>query len=195
MDDEKLVLRWRIHEGRLPLRQRHIRALGALELPEALVGWVLERLDWAVMNMLGPGSEAVLVVELDRAREARMSLAEVAPPPSLGAGDLVEEQGFVLGAAVGAEPLAGDVWLELDGALAASTPEVTSGTGTLGLDVARTLGIPCEVGLQPLAVARQAAEAGRAFLLSDEFGFVPIGAAPAASGPAARMREAFSRLW
>jgi hypothetical protein len=174
------------------------------------MGWAHERLEWAMLNMLSRDSEAVLVLSIDLDGEMRMSFEGLCEMPQLGAEDLLEGDGLVVGVAHDGQALAGDVWLELGGRLYASAAAVTSATGTLAIDLAQTLGIEVEVGLQPLPLVRQAACDGRAFLISDEFGLVPIGEAaggpagaaagagpgPAgAAGAAARIQAAFAKLW
>ena len=76
-----LVLRWRIHEGRIPLRQRHLRSLEPLGLPEPLRAWIHERLEWALANMLADDSEGVLVLRIGPDQEVTVlgDMAQEAP--------------------------------------------------------------------------------------------------------------------
>ena len=192
-------MRWRIHAGKLSLRQRHMRSLDGLDLPPALIGWIHERLEWAMLSMLQNDSEAVLVIEIDPVDGVRMSLDKTQDMPVLTAADCRVEEGLVVGADVGGQQqrLTGDVWLERDGALYASVPDVISATSTLCRDVAQTLGFTVSVGLLALAEVERAASLGSAFLISDEFGFIPIGElAGLEDAPIAnRIREAFGKLW
>ncbi|MDR2957839.1 MAG: hypothetical protein LBU61_06670 [Coriobacteriales bacterium] len=206
-----ITLRWRIHEGVLPLRQRHMRALNRLGLTEALIGWIHERLEWAMLNMLETSTEAVLVLSIDPAAEVRLSLEEVQPAPQLNTSDLCIKQGRVTGIYSAGQLLAGDVWLAQDGQLLASTDEVYTATSTLCQDLATTLGVRVLVEPQVLSAVQQAAGLGKAFLIVDEFGFIPISQSQepvstsytatnipinsTSSSITERIRQAFARLW
>ncbi|MDR3037227.1 MAG: hypothetical protein LBU31_02295 [Coriobacteriales bacterium] len=193
-----LTLRWRIHEGRIVLRQRHLRSLEPLGLPAPLRAWLHERLEWAASNMLNENSEGVLVIAIDPATDIVVSLDKLREPPHLTTADLVFAAGT--GAITGVQhegaPLAGDVWLERDDVLYASCDALTSATGTLARDLAQTLNITVVVCPQQ-AVAIQDSSA---FLISDEFGFVPLATptpTPTHRAPSAsqRLRECFDKLW
>lgn len=190
---QPLQLRWRVHEGQLPLRQRHLRSLEPLNLPHPLLGWVHERLEWALANMLSASSEGVLVLSIDPATEVTMSLDMVRETPSLSSDDLIVKEGFITGVQQGGSPLEGSVWLERDGMLYASCQELTTATGTLARDLAQTFKLPVSIRPQRPEDTRQAA----LFLISDEHGFVPIQpASNCAAAPAtAKLQECFSKLW
>jgi len=189
---EPIVFRWRIHEGRITLRRRHLRSLEPLGLPEPLIGWIHERLEWAVVNMLTSDSEGVLVLSVDPTREVKVSLEELRETPMLSRKNLLTENGLIVGVESGGEKLAGTVWLEHDGVLYASCEKLVSATETLAKDLAETLKLPLNIQPQPI----EAAEYNSAFLISDEFGLIMIednlkNTAPAAS----KLQECFSKLW
>ncbi|MCL2631470.1 MAG: hypothetical protein FWD45_00015 [Coriobacteriia bacterium] len=236
---QQTILRWRIHDGKLPLRQRHMRALAKLELPDALIGWIHERLEWAMLSMLRKGQEAVLVLHIDPASEVRLTMDEPRQPPPLSPSDLRTEQGFVVGLnrsyldltdtnifvdktslacaesdqgageakALPAESdqptrppepiLAGDVWIERDDILIASVCEIYTATSTLCRDLATTLGIEVQTELQTPEQVQKAAQMNQAFLITDEFGFLPIGSGSSEETSTATKRicDAFTRLW
>ncbi|MCL2883592.1 MAG: hypothetical protein FWF30_03895 [Coriobacteriia bacterium] len=204
-----MILRWRVHDGDLPLRRRHLRALRALELPEPLMGWIHERLEWALINMLEGKREAVLVLDIDLAAEVKLSLEGVRTAPRLCVGDLeaVGAAGtggagaasaagagaagvgtvgagaagmddLVGGLTVADEQLVGTVWIERESGLLASATQLNWAADTLCFDLATTLahGQKREPIVQPLSFnsVAQAAAAGQAFFISDEFGFLPI---------------------
>lgn len=208
------TLRWRIHDGALPLRQRHMRALRQLELPDALLGWVHERLEWAMINMLAKGTEAVLVLNIDPSAEVTLSLDQLREPPLISLDDIraADNSLYVEKPAVSpddsltgssdAQALTGDIWIEHDGVLYACTELVYTATSTLCRDLATTLGYTVVDGLQTVEAISQAAAQGQAFVISDEFGFLPIAASidrtitkPPDASATARIQEAFAKLW
>ena len=195
-----ITLRWRIHDGKLPLRQRHMRALSRLDLPDALMAWVHERLEWAMINMLTSGSEAVLVLGIDSATEVQLSLEDIRKKPILESADLMVHGDTVTGVYSDGQPIAGDIWIEQNGVLVSCVSDVFTATSTLCRDLATTLGFEVEIGQQPFPVVQKAAGRGQAFVVSDEFGFLPIssqgkGATEAEGTITKRMREAFEKLW
>jgi hypothetical protein len=166
--------------------------LDPLELPAPLRGWIVERLEWALTNLLNKESEGVLVLALDPSKDVVLSLDELREAPVLTPDDLVADDGVVAGVRHAGEALAGTVWLERNGVLYASAEELVAATATLARDLANTLGLPIEVKPQRYEDVRGAS----VFLISDEFGFVPIQAVPVAEAPATeRMRECFVKLW
>jgi len=188
---EPIVFRWRIHEGRITLRRRHLRSLEPLGLPEPLMGWIHERLEWAVDNMLASDSEGVLVLNVDPAREVKVSLEELRETPALGSESLLVEEGLIIGVEFEGETLAGTVWLEYDNKLHASCKKLVSATETLARDLVDTLGIPLSVQPQPI----EAAEGSSVFLISDEFGLVMIGNRLVGAAPATiKLQECFAKL-
>jgi len=192
-----IILRWRIHNGLLPMRQRHFRAIRQLKLPDALLGWVHERLEWAMFNMLSSDSEAVLVLNIDPATEVRLTLEEVREIPELSVDDLRLEDGFCVGVTFDGDDLAGDIWIEQDGSFTAGAREIHTATSTLCRDLVQTLGYQQRAELLNVDAVQAASQHGQAFLISDEFGFVPIGSPELIEDGSAtgRIRDAFARLW
>jgi hypothetical protein len=204
VDRYPLTLRWRVHEGQIPLRQRHLRALKALNLPDPLMAWLLQRLEWATGSLLNKEEEGVLVLSIDPEKDVVVSLDAVREKPMLTSEHLVIEDGFVIGVQCEGTPLEGSVWFEYGGMLYASCEELTTATGTLVRDLAQTLGLPVEVCPQRSACATAAPATTSAtatpattaiFFISDEFGFVPIHNALAPSSATARIEECFAKLW
>jgi hypothetical protein len=155
------------------------------------MGWIGERLEWAVDNLFNKDSEGVLVLRINPENDVTLSLDEVREAPHLTTSDLLVENDVIVGVQYDGEPVAGTVWLERDGVLCASCDELVSATGTLVRDLAATLGLPVEVLPQRQADATGANDetdasdandtndtndtrGSSAFLISDEFGFVPI---------------------
>jgi hypothetical protein len=189
---EPIILRWRIHNGELSLRRRHFRALDKLELPGPLRGWIHERLEWAIANMLSKDTEAVLVLSIDPQAEVTLSLDELQEVPSLGFDDLVIEDGLVRGVQKNGQSIAGTVWTEREGVLYASQTELNNATDTLARDLAETLKISAIIELQKPEEIKHSS----IFLISDEFGFVPIQGGSEKRMPlSTKLEECFSRLW
>jgi hypothetical protein len=189
---DKITLRWRIHEGEIPLRRRHLKALEPLNLPAPLMGWIHERLEWAAINMLDQNSEGVLVLNIDPETEVVASLEEVRETPALTVKDLTLENGFITGVQFNSAPLQGVVWSEREGTLYASTEQLTTATATLARDLAQTLNLPVKVHPQTL----EQAHSGSLFLISDEFGLIPIQSPTTSVTPAtSKLQECFAKLW
>ena len=156
------------------------------------MGWIHERLEWAVANMFASDSDGVLVLSIDPAREVTVSLDDVRETPVLGCENLVVEEGVIAGAQYEGERLAGTVWLEHDDTLFASCRELISATETLARDLVTTLRLTLNVQPQPIDVL----QSSTAFLISDEFGLVMIQECPEDKAPAtAKLKECFSKLW
>lgn len=189
----KITLRWRIHEGQIPLRRRHLNSLEPLNLPAPLMGWIQERLEWAVDNMLNQDSEGVLVLNIDPAKDVVASLEKTREAPVLDPSNLTTEDGFIKGVCLSTgEQLQGVVWGERAGVLYASTHELTTATATLARDLAQTLKLSVEIQPQLL----EQASTGALFLVSDEFGLISIQGPPTGEAPAtAKLRECFTKLW
>jgi len=205
MTEDHVILRWRIHEGTLPLRRRHLRALKTLELPEPLLGWIHERLEWALLNMLKDDSEAVLVLDIDPAAEVKLTLEDLRAAPHLCAADIDSQDDLAGDLTVdlnqGGEKLTGSIWLERDGGLFASTSQIYRATDTLCYDLAKTLGHEPTVQPQTLETVELAIASGNVFFISDEFGFLPIWPGPdevdvlTISPLVEKLRAGFSKLW
>jgi hypothetical protein len=187
-----IILRWRIHNGELSLRRRHLRALDKLELPGPLRGWILERLEWAIANMLSKDTEAVLVLSIDPQTEVTISLDELREAPSLSLDDLVIEDGLVKGVQKNGLDIDGTVWTEREGVLYASQTELNNATDTLARDLAETLKISAIIEPQKSEEIKH----DSIFLISDEFGFVSIQGGSEEHTPlSAKLEECFLRLW
>jgi hypothetical protein len=135
------------------------------------MAWLLQRLEWAVDNLFNRDKDGVLVLSIDPQKDVVLSLDELRAPPRLTSDNLVAEGDLVTGAQHEGAPLEGSVWSERNGVLYVSAEELVTATGTLARDLAQTLGLPLK--LQPQTPAELAA-ASTVFLISDEFGFIPL---------------------
>jgi hypothetical protein len=166
------------------------------------MAWLLQRLEWAADNLLDKDAEGVLVLNIDPEKDVLVSLEAVRAKPRLTREHLVVEEGVVTGIQYKDAPIEGSVWFEYDGVLHASCEELVTATGTLARDLAQTLGLPVETRPQRLV------DADAAFLISDEFGFIPIcdtlatsarsttgNAGNTSATATVRMEECFAKMW
>ena len=196
----ELVCRWRLAGGKLPLENRHLRALsrrmvGGERLSRELLGWAKQHIEWT----LAPGSVAhpdgVLMLIVDEAHQAAMTVGAYEPLRRTSCAWLVKraEESLREAEATGVAPES--LWAVTDDCLVMglggeATP---SGAADLVLQLADTLGIPVErdselvergVGL--LDNVREV------FLVSDEHGVVPESDA---GGPrSAKLAASYQRL-
>jgi hypothetical protein len=144
--------------------------------------------------MLDENSEGVLVITIDPTTDIVVSLDKLREQPRLTTADLVfaAKTGVITGVQHEGAPLAGDVWLERDDVLYASCDALSSATGTLVRDLAQTLNMMVVVCPQQAATIQDSS----VFLISDEFGFVPL-ATPThrTSSASQRLKECFDKLW
>jgi hypothetical protein len=190
---EPIVLRWRIHAGEIPLLRRHLRALRTFELPEPLMAWVHERIEWAKDNMLNDNSEGVLVLNIDPASTIVASIDDVRDLPQLSLADLEISSGSPYAQIKPELAISALVVAEIDGKLVALCDAFVSATATLLHDIAQTLAIGIELGalnLDNLAAAQAV------FAISDEFGLLPVGDMPSdPKSSTGRIADAFAKLW
>lgn len=175
--------RWRLQNGALPLKNRHLRALAARGVTSALVSWAHQHLEWTLAEGSMEQPDGVLVLDVDDEGRAVMSIAPFEPLPALSAALLLDRV-----AGREAEPVEDEVvWMCRGGRLfvLSDADKPLSGANSLAVDLARTLHLePTFEGHAaiPDALARLAA-ADECFLVSDEFGVV---AAADHDGPMAR---------
>lgn len=175
--------RWRLQNGALPLKNRHLRALAARDVTSALVSWAHQHLEWTLAEGAMEQPDGVLVLDVDTEGRAVMSIAPFEPLPPLSAALLLDR---VEGRE--ADPVEDEViWTCRDGRLyvLSDADKPRSGANSLAVDLARTLHLePTFEGHAPVAEAlSRLAPADELFLVSDEFGIV---AAADHDGPMAR---------
>ena len=176
-----LVCRWRLAARTLPLENRHLRALsrrtvGGAAVSTGLVAWAKQHIEWTLAEGAAACPDGVLMLVVDEAGRAAMTVGPYEPLASDVLFDLVARAlaGSREARATGVAPES--LWGVRAGGLAwgAEEGELPSGAATLVCDLARTLGIP--VTRDPgLAAAAVAGDAGcdEVFLVSDEHGVVP----------------------
>lgn len=193
-----LVCRWRLAGGRLPLENRHLRALSrraaaGRAVTSQLISWAKQHIEWTLADGSAQNPDGVLMLVMDAEGRAAMTVGPYEPLADIGAQAL-------LARAAGARREAGEtgvapetLWAVRGGALACSLPEgaAVHGAASLVADLARALGheVSRDEGL-----LREGGQAGtdELFLVSDEHGVVP---AAGAAGPVAeRLAAGYAKL-
>lgn len=195
-----LVCRWRLWDGRLPLENRHLRALAArtpqgVEVTPGLVGWAKQHIEWSLKEGSQAHPDGVLMLVLDEEGRAAMTVGPYRPLKKSSANDLLwRAQGSWREAkSMGVSPE--DLWTIRGDTLmwATSSEFAPSGASSLIADLAKTLGMPVIRRDDLLkAAATQGFAGDEVFLVSDEHGVV---AASDRSGARAhKFVESYHRL-
>ena len=196
----ELICRWRLAGGRLPLENRHLRALGRRRIEgdridTALVAWAKQHIEWTLQEGAAQYPDGVLMIIVDEKGQAAMT---VGPYEGLAKDSLADlarraRHAQAEGAETGVEPES--LWAKRDGVLYwdAGKGTTPSGAASLVEDLARTLGIPLErrEGLLD-EVQADPTSFEEAFLVSDEYGIVVAGDAAGEEG--ARFATGYDRL-
>ena len=83
----ELVCRWRLAGGKLPLENRHLRALsrrmvGGERLSRELLGWAKQHIEWTLAAGSIGHPDGVLMLIVDEAGKAAMTVGDYAALPS-----------------------------------------------------------------------------------------------------------------
>jgi hypothetical protein len=188
LGEPALVCRWRLAGGRLPMANRHLRALGARRIdgttiPLNLVSWAKQHIEWTLAPGAFSDPDGVLMLLIDHDLHAAMTVGPyegLASPDAaclldraLASAHEADEQG------VAPETM----WAVADGAVMGGIEhgQTASGAATLVGDLLATLDVT--VSHEPLLAARLSAGEVRTdatFLVSDEHGVVVPSDAPVA---------------
>lgn len=184
-----LVCRWRLASQRLPMANRHLRALGARNVnggavPQALVAWAKQHVEWT----LGDGSagypDGVLMIVIDENGRAAMSVGPFKKLPSTTCRDLVRRARMAEREGRTTNVAPETIWAVRGDTLVwgISSEQYPSGSATLINDLARTVGMAVVRSDELIGeLERGGREAyDEVFLVSDEFGVVPAADAPGA---------------
>lgn len=140
-----LVCRWRLVLGRLPLRNRHLRALSermvaGKPLGSALLGWVRQHLEWTLEDGSRQYHDGTLMLVVDDAGKAAMSAGPYRPLKERSANDLVlrarDAQAERRETGIAPEEL----WVIRDEVLMRASTGPAGGCSSLVADLARTIG-------------------------------------------------------
>ena len=176
-----LVCRWRIANRRLPLENRHLRALGARVVGDdhvstGLVAWAKQHVEWTLEDGAVDNPDGVLMIAVDEAGRAAMSLGAYRELARTTAHDLLVRAQGSWKEAERTHVSPEDLWVVRGDMLVWGTsPEfAASGASSLINDLARTLGMPVKLDEELLETcALRGMYADEVFLVSDEHGVVP----------------------
>ena len=176
-----MVCRWRLSNRRLPLQNRHFRALAQRrpndsKLSPALIAWVKQRVEWTLEDGAAKYPDGVLMLVVDIEGKAAMSVGAYRPLEHTALNDLLARAVLSRreGQKLGVSPE--DLWLVRNDTLVwGKDPDsAPCGTCTLIDQLARTMGMPVQRDEDLLDyVARHGIVNEEAFLVSDEHGVVP----------------------
>ena len=195
-----LVCRWRLASRELPLENRHLRALGqrlvcGRPVSPQLVAWAKQHIEWTLADGAFAHPDGVLMVVMDEGGRAAMTVGPYEPLVPRTASVLAERAAAAATEAERTGVAPESLWLVRGDALVwgRGEGERPSGTASLMLDLARTLGFPVErrACLAAEVLAGSAAY-DEVFLASDEHGIVP--ASDAAGPRAERFRAGYEKL-
>ena len=195
-----LVCRWRLASGKLPMENRHLRALSKRvvnghAVSTQLVAWAKQHIEWTLQDGSALNPDGVLMLVLDDKGQAAMTVGPYAPIESPTASVLANR---ALDAAREAEETGvapETLWVVRGDTLICGmdASAEASGAVTLVRDLANTVGIAvaCEEGVAQALLAGTLAY-DEAFLVSDEHGIV---CAADATGPrGTKLAEGYARL-
>ena len=190
LDTPSLVCRWRMHDKRVPMLNRHIRALSQRRvngepLSHNMLSWAKQHVEWSLAEGSYTERDGVLMLVIDVNGNAAMTVGTYEPlaDTSLGALTARATQARIEAGETGMAPellaaVSGDRIF-----MAAFPEEHVCGAATLIEQLASTRGIPVERALDAVVAADSEAPMtafyqmtgpqAAFFLISDEHGVVP----------------------
>ncbi len=195
-----LVCRWRLASGKLPMENRHLRALSkrvvnGRAVSTQLVAWAKQHIEWTLQDGSARNPDGVLMLVLDDKGQAAMTVGPYVPletpTASVLANRALEASREAEETGVAPETL----WVVRGDTLVCGMDASAdaSGTVTLVRDLANTVGIAvaCEEGVAQGLLAGTLAY-DEVFLVSDEHGIV---CASDATGPrGTKLADGYARL-
>lgn len=200
LGEPALVCRWRLANRRLPLENRHMRALLARTVNGApvsteLVAWAKQHIEWTLEQGAAEHPNGVLMLIVDKQGRAAMTVGPFAPLEDVSIMSLTHraERAATEANRTGVAPET--LWV-ISGESMLWDPicrKGFSGAASLVSQLAQTLGMDVRIrdGLVE-AVANKAIDYSEAFLVSDEHGVVPAIDATGSFGR--RMSQGYQRL-
>lgn len=176
LDAPALVCRWRMSKKRVPLLNRHIRALShrivmGEPLTHNMLSWAKQHVEWSLTEGSYAEHDGVLMLVIDVNGNAAMTVGAYEPLAGTSAADLVARAGAALveEAKTGVAP---EVLCHIrDGRLLAAAGEHACGSLSLVEQLAATRGISVE-HVRTID-ATEPSSSSSVFLVSDEHGVVP----------------------
>lgn len=184
LGEPALVCRWRIAGGRLPLENRHLRALGARTVKgrpvsTQLLSWAKQHIEWTLADGSAATPDGVLMLLMDAEGRAAMSVGPYEPLADTSAAALAGRaaSSALERAKTGVAPET--LWAVRDGALVWGVADdaCVHGAASLVLDLASTLGIEVARDAALLDAVASGDLSEQVFLCSDEHGVVPAAGA------------------
>lgn len=195
-----LVCRWRLASGKLPMENRHLRALSRRTIngqlvSTQLVAWAKQHIEWTLQDGSALNPDGVLMIVIDDRGQAAMTVGPYEPIDAPTASTLASR---ALASAREAEETGvapETLWVARGDTLICGMgdSEDASGAVTLVRDLAETVGITVarEEGVAQALLAGTL-DYDEVFLVSDEHGIV---CATDAAGPrGTRLAEGYARL-
>lgn len=195
-----LVCRWRLASGRLPLENRHLRALGRRALDEEpvsaqLIAWAKQHVEWTLRDGSAENPNGVLMLIIDEEGQAAMTVGPYEPLAAMDSVAIAERAALAQQEAQKTGVAPETLWVVRDGCLVAGVAagQSPSGASSLVEDLAKTVGLPLSRQAD-LAddVASGAGSVDEVFLVSDEHGIVCASDASGAIGE--RLVKDYARL-
>ena len=184
-------LRMRLCDGKLPMYERHLKALKNYGLGGPMQSWLRTRMEYVLENHAPTHPDGVLHMTATPDGKVLFEVEPQGEAPVLSVDDCVVEEGVVSGVRVYAEPAQIDLsplWIADSQAktLVVGAEELVFASCTTLKDLARTIG--WTVDIRPV---RQDQVAQDAFVVTDEFGVLPV-----VEGPAYQVfAPLMARLW
>lgn len=200
LNDPALVCRWRLSNRRLPLENRHMRALLARTVngkpvDKPLVAWVKQHIEWTLDKGACENPDGVLLFVIDAEGKAAMAVGPYAPLEDTSLAGLASRAAHAQQEAMRTGVAPETLWVATEQGLVCGLAgaQAASGATSLVLQLAKTMGIPVQMhaGLIEGVCVSQAA-VPEAFLVSDEHGVVPASNASGSQGE--RMAQGYGRL-
>ena len=196
----EVVCRWRVYNRKLPLENRHLRALSARKtskdlIDNALVAWAKQHLEWTLEDGSANHPNGVLMLVIDADGRAAMTVGEYEPLEHTSANDLLLRAKDSWREAQTTCVSPEDLWIVQDGTLVWGTDPgfKPAGASSLVYDLACTLGMPVRRDDRLLNdMATMGLSREEAFLVSDEHGVVP--ARDHSGSRAQKFQEGYRRL-
>lgn len=162
-----ITLRWRLANKQLVLGKRNFKNLDALLLPDGLIAWIHQHIEWTLPEAVMKDPSGVLVVDIDKDEHAIMDVVAYEPLKDRSSEALINRAlSDDIQHKLAPQEL---IWLYTDGKFIVLCEESKAlcASHSLAYDLAKTQRIPLE--FDPQASVEDADEV---LLISDEHGFV-----------------------
>lgn len=181
LGEPALVCRWRLANRKLPMENRHLRALAGRtvngkRVDQGLVAWVGQHIEWSLESGAAAYPDGVLMLIIDTDGQAAMTVGPFEPLRETSLSCLVERsrQAHKEAEVTGVSPET--LWIVRDNVLVWDDEPATvmSGSASLIEGLARTMGLALRrAGDLCDGIAGGMRDFDEAFLVSDEYGVVP----------------------